>query len=161
MSKKHELEETRGRKTLYSKEMIERVCEYTAQGESLTTMCKRDDMPTKVTIINWLNAYPEFALAFEEAKRAKAESLADEIIDIADDHAAVTFYDADGNRRIDAGAVAHAKLRIDSRKWSAAKLKPKTYGDKMQTEVSGSLETMSEEEIDKKIAILLAKINAG
>ena len=161
MSKKYELEETRGRKSMYSKEMIELVCEYTAQGESLTTMCKRDNMPTKVTIINWLNTYPDFASAFEDAKRAKAESLADEIIDIADDHASVTFYDADGNRRVDAGAVAHAKLRIDSRKWIASKLKPKVYGDKMQTEVSGSLETMSEDEIDKKIAALLAKINAG
>ena len=32
-----------------------------------------------------------------------------------------------------------SKLRVETRKWIASKLKPKKYGDKVQTEHSGSV----------------------
>ena len=35
---------------------------------------------------------------------------------------------------LDAAAVSRNKLRVDSRKWIAAKLKPRVYGDKVQVE---------------------------
>jgi hypothetical protein len=37
----------------------------------------------------------------------------------------------------DSTAVARNRLRVDARKWVAAKLLPKKYGDKVQQEVSG------------------------
>jgi len=38
---------------------------------------------------------------------------------------------------VDGPAVQHAKLRVDTRKWAASKLKPKRYGDKVTTEHTG------------------------
>ena len=37
----------------------------------------------------------------------------------------------------DAVSVNHAKLRIDTRKWAASKLKPKKYGDRVMNELTG------------------------
>jgi hypothetical protein len=34
--------------------------------------------------------------------------------------------------------IEHRRLQVDARKWIAAKLKPKKYGDKQQTEVTGA-----------------------
>ena len=37
---------------------------------------------------------------------------------------------------IDGPSVSHAKLRIDTRKWAASKLKPKKFGEKIQQEIT-------------------------
>jgi len=34
-------------------------------------------------------------------------------------------------------AIRRSQIRIDARKWKASKLRPKVYGDKLQTELSG------------------------
>jgi hypothetical protein len=58
------------------------------------------------------------------AREDQADTLADEILDIADDSS------LDPSDR---------RVKIDARKWIASKLKPKTYGDKVQAELSGQL----------------------
>ncbi len=55
------------------------------------------------------------------AREAQAELRADEITDIAD-----------GAEHGASEAVQAARLRVDARKWIAAKLLPKRYGDKLQ-----------------------------
>ena len=66
--------------------------------------------------------------------------MADEIMQIADNtqEGAIVTEKADGSAEIKrADMLEHRKLRIESRKWLAAKLLPKVYGDKVQQEVSG------------------------
>ena len=55
--------------------------------------------------------------------------MADEIIDIADQ--------TEGTDSI--AAVQAAKLRIETRKWIASKLKPQKYGEKQLVETSGQV----------------------
>lgn len=46
-------------------------------------------------------------------------------------------FDEDGNvisERVDAGEVQHRKLKIDTLKWAAGKLRPKKYGDLTQVQ---------------------------
>ena len=84
--------------------------------------------------------------------------MADEIAEIADNTQSgeiVTEKDAffEGKRILDAAGkpirtieskrsdmLEHRKLRIDARKWLAAKLLPKVYGDKLDVNVSGELQ---------------------
>jgi hypothetical protein len=56
--------------------------------------------------------------------------LADEICDIADDASNDYMESGDDGVKYNGDAVARSKLRVDARKWVAAKLKPKVYGDK-------------------------------
>ena len=62
-----------------------------------------------------------FAEQYARAREAQADALADEIVDIADG--------ADSS-----GDAARDRLRIDARKWAAARLTPRKYGDAVKVE---------------------------
>jgi hypothetical protein len=64
---------------------------------------------------------------------AKAERMADEIVNIADDASSdvVTKTDAKGDDKhsLNRDSIARAKLRIDTRMWLMARLAPQVYGN--------------------------------
>lgn len=69
--------------------------------------------------------------------------MADEILEIADDgrNDWMEKHDKDGvmmGWRENGEAMRRSQLRIESRKWLAAKLLPKRWGDKTITEVTGA-----------------------
>jgi len=74
-----------------------------------------------------MRLYPEFLQRYEQAKEESADALADEMLDIADD--SERDYTEEG--RVNTEHVQRARLRVDTRKWIASKLKPKKYGDKL------------------------------
>ena len=74
-------------------------------------------MPCVSAIINWLRIHPEFVVQYTRAKDEQADALAEEMLDIADDEK------EDVNR---------SRLRVDTRKWIASRLKPKKYGEKLE-----------------------------
>jgi hypothetical protein len=119
-----------GRPSDYTQEIADLICEKLCDGESLRAICLSDDMPSRSTVFKWLNDNQYFSDQYARAKEEQAESLADDIIAIADQ------YDT-AKDTLQPDLVQRAKLRIDSRKWVASKLKPKKYGDKVQTEISG------------------------
>lgn len=100
-------------------------------------------MPCVATIFNWFRNYPEFLKQYEKAKEESADALAEEILDIADDGTNdwMIRQNKDGSESIviNAEHVQRSRLRVDSRKWIASKLKPKKYGDKTAVEHSGNL----------------------
>jgi len=105
-----------GRPSKYSKELTARLCAQLAQGKSLRTVCKPASMPSVATVFNWLGSKPEFVEQYEKAKAESADAMVDEMLDIADD--------------LDEHAQSR-RVRIDTRKWIASKLKPKRYGDRI------------------------------
>jgi hypothetical protein len=113
-----------GRKSEFTQAMADRICERLAAGESLRSICRDDDMPSWPAISNWLQKFPEFAAQYARAREDQAETHADRIIEIADDDS------IDPN---------HKRIMVDARKWVAAKLKPKRYGDKAEVEHSGNI----------------------
>ncbi|MDE2104683.1 MAG: hypothetical protein KGL39_46030 [Patescibacteria group bacterium] len=113
----------KGRPSEYTKATANLLCERIADGESLRAICREDGMPGKSTVFEWLAAHQDFADHYARARETQADSLADEIIDIAD------------NSSLDAN---DKRVRIDTRKWLAGKLRPKKYGDKL--ELSGDRE---------------------
>lgn len=128
-----------GRPTDYSPELVARICEELVEGHSLRSICKRDDFPAISTVFLWLTKHPEFVEQYTRAREEQAETLAAEIVDIADEGETKTIVGGDGTSFVvyDSTAVARNRLRVDARKWVASKLKPKVYGDKNTTELTG------------------------
>lgn len=92
-----------------------------------------------VTIYDWIDAdHDDFANKYARAREMQADLLADEIIGIADDGTNDTkiIYDRSGNQQEVENTewTRRSQLRVDARKWVAAKLKPKRYGDKLDVE---------------------------
>ena len=126
-----------GRPTKYSKAMGARICARLAMGESLRTVCKDPKLPSVQTVFNWFDRYPEFLDHYTRAKQESADAFADEILDIADDGTndwmemqdkqtgEITGYKVNGE------ALQRSRLRVDTRKWLASKMKPKKYGDRV------------------------------
>jgi hypothetical protein len=130
-----------GRPTIYSQKMADKICSNIIEGFSLRTVCKQDDMPCVATILNWLRTNKEFLLQYEKSKEEQADALAEEMLDIADDGTNdwMEKYGKDGANsgwQVNAEHVQRSRLRLDTRKWIASKLKPKKYGDKIAQENS-------------------------
>ena len=108
----------------YTKEIAMDICNRLIQGESLKSICKLKEYPTEVTIFSWLNKgekdlngeYGSFLKLYTRAKQEQSEGFIDEIVAIADDP------NIDANQK---------KVMIDARKWTASKLKPQKYGDRL------------------------------
>jgi hypothetical protein len=133
------------RPTDYSQEIADKICEAIADGQSLRSICLADDMPNKATVFRWLNLHQEFSDQYARARDEQAETLADDIVSIVDGAANPLMVDGvpmmnDGKPVMvtDAASVAHARLKMDARKWVASKLKPKKYGDKLDVDAKHS-----------------------
>ncbi len=112
-----------GRPPLFSQKLAERVCERIAQGDSLVKVCRQAWAPSYSTVMKWLRDSAEFSQMYARAREDQADWHADEIVAIADEATA--------------DDVQVAKLRVDARKWTASKLKPRKYGDRLSQEISG------------------------
>ena len=103
----------------YTPEIGEAICERMVDGESLRSICKDTKMPHKATVLRWLKdgtGAEDFCAQYARARELQADTLAADIIDIADNAIQAT--------------VNQDRLRIDARKWYAAKMRPRVYGDK-------------------------------
>jgi hypothetical protein len=114
-----------GRPTIYDDATAAEICRRIMDGESLKGICEDKDMPARSTVHMWLANNEAFMDKYAKAKDTQADTLADEMQYIAD------------NVIADKDAVAKARLQVDTRKWVAAKLKPKKYGDKLDMTSGG------------------------
>ena len=126
-----------GRPSSFTLEIAGEICGRIAAGESLNRICKEDGMPDQVTVYRWIAANEDFRKIYAQAREEQAETLADEITDLADEEP-VQVVDDKGTARVDNGWVTWQKNRVDARKWVAAKLKPRKYGDKLDLTSDGS-----------------------
>jgi hypothetical protein len=126
-----------GRPSEYSKKIAERLCEALANGASLRKACAAKDMPAPATVYRWLRGNREFQEQYARAREIQADLLFDEILEIADnaegDFIEVKQGDGTTVLRTNHENVHRAKLRVDARKWVAAKLQPRKYGDRTTT----------------------------
>jgi hypothetical protein len=122
----------KGRPSSYTKQVGDEICLRLADGESLRKICESEDMPSKTSVFRWLadEKNKAFRDQYALARELQADSLFDEMLDIADESVGDSYEDSNGNERINHEVVQRSKLRIDTRKWLAGKLRPKVYGDK-------------------------------
>lgn len=136
------------------------ICEKIADGMSLRDICLEDGAPHRSTVFRWLSQHPDFNDQYGRAREAQAELLADELMAISDDGQNDTYLDEDGKQRTDHDVIARSKLRVDTRKWIASKLKPKVYGDRQQLDISGTL-AITEASEEDLMAELVELVSTG
>ena len=122
-----------GRPVEYTEEIAEEVCWRLAHGESLVSICGDEHIPHCATIYRWLIRFPIFCEMYARAREDQADTNADEILAIADEMPP-EYTDEKGRTTLDVTFIQWQKNRIDARKWTAAKLKPRKYGDRMAVE---------------------------
>jgi hypothetical protein len=124
---------TKGRPSIYSDELINTICLRIAEGESLNKICKDEKMPDKATVFRWLVSDQAFCDKYARARELQAETQFDELIDIVDQPPELSYVTGkDGEVievKFDSSYVAWMKLRVDTRKWTAARMAPKKYGE--------------------------------
>lgn len=129
-----------GRHTSYTEEIGIAICVQLAEGKSLRSICAKPDMPAIRTVYQWLVKQPTFAQLYARAREDQADTYADEIVDISDDGRNDWMEARDGENvayKFNGEHVQRSKLRVEARKWIAAKLKAKRYGDSNRVELAG------------------------
>lgn len=132
----------RGRPSGYSPEIAAELCARIAAGESLRTACKADGMPPMATVFLWLHKHQDFMEQYERATAARSHAFVEEMIDIADNGANDWMEANDPDNpgyRLNGEAIQRSRLRVDTRKWNAARMQPKRYGDKIDHHVEGGI----------------------
>lgn len=117
------------RPSKFTPELAVEICRRVADGRSLRSVCRDEDMPNADTVNEWRINRAEFSEQYARARERRAEVLADEIVEIAD-----TAEDAQ-----------LARLRVDARKWAASKLDPKRYGDRLDIDATVRKAEVSDE----------------
>jgi hypothetical protein len=107
------------------------ICEQMSIGKSLSTAIKAEGMPSYHAVMLMIKNNPEFRAMYEKAIENRADRLAEEILELADEQM------PDGLEGPMASAwVQQKRMQVDARKWVASKLKPKVYGDRIDMTVT-------------------------
>ena len=61
-----------GRPSIYSQEIVDRICELMVEGNDMQTICQMPGMPSRATVWRWQNQYPEFEAQCARAREALA-----------------------------------------------------------------------------------------
>lgn len=131
----------RGRPTKYSQALADKICDRLSDGVSLRTVCRDKDMPDKSQVFKWLRTKEYFRDQYARAKQESADAMADDILDIADDgrNDWMEAERKDGSTYmvVDHEHIQRSKLRVETRKFLMAKMKPKVYGEKLDLTSDG------------------------
>lgn len=111
----------RGRPDGYTSALGATICERIAKGESVLAISKESGMPSQSMIYRWLESHVEFREKYARARDRQADSLAEQALEIADQAAP--------------GRSDAARLQVDTRKWWAARLAPRRWGERQHHEV--------------------------
>ncbi|MCF3462782.1 terminase small subunit protein [Stenotrophomonas maltophilia] len=123
------------RPSKFTQKLADAICEQLVDGKSLRTICSTAKMPGRSTVVRWLAENEAFRNQYARARELQADTLADEILDIADKAVMGEKLKKDGRGKVierrTGDMVERSKLMIDARKWYAGKLQPKKYGERV------------------------------
>lgn len=121
-----------GRASIYTPELAERVLAELRQHGSTLKAAKAVGID-RSTVVSWCEIIPGFEQQYARAKADGIDALVEDTITIADEPPPST--DKGG---VDTGAVQHAKLRIETRRWYAERLAARKYGALQKFEHTGA-----------------------
>lgn len=114
-------------KRLYSSDLAAAILDQLASGKSLRAICTAPGMPTEGAVRSWaVENHDGFGDRMERARVIGCHALADDILDIAD-------------RAHDSDSAAAARVQTENRRWLLSKLLPKTYGDRLDVNHTGTV----------------------
>jgi hypothetical protein len=108
---------------MYNEALAREVCERVAASDvGLLWVCRADDMPSATTVKKWLATDETFAAMYARAKQEQGAHQGERAVQAV----------------IEEPDPARARVLLDAFKWSAAKLAPKIYGERVAlTNASG------------------------
>lgn len=118
------------------KEVIGILLDEVAQGNPLNKVCEKSGYVFS-SVYFAITENEEFSKMYARAKEIRAHVLAEEILSIADDSSGDYTVNDKGEEVADHENIQRSRLRVDTRKWIASKMLPKTYGEKVDVTTDG------------------------
>lgn len=119
----------------YSDKMVDTLCDLISTSEFGLRRIVKDNpgLPAVSTIMKWLadGNHPYLVEQYARAKELQADYIVDQAFEIADDNSNDTLSTEKGDFE-NKEWVNRSRLRVDLRKWKAARLAPKKYGDNIR-----------------------------
>lgn len=131
-----------GRPSKFNQALADDICTGIMEGTPLREIASNCGIHVTV-IFQWLQKRPGFFDQYARAREVQAELMADELKSIADETPEITTVTTSPSgstserTALDSAGVYRNRLRVDTRKWIAAKLLPKKYGEHLKVEASG------------------------
>lgn len=136
MAKKNNAEpKPKGRPSNYTPELGQRICAMVATHPIGYDHIQKmyPDLPLKGVVTAYRKRFPAFNAEYLAAKSFQSEIMVEEIDEMIPSE--IKYYiDDKGNERIDAPSASLAIARVNNRKWTAARLAPRVYGDAKRVE---------------------------
>jgi len=108
----------------------QQIVDKVSSGKSVSTVLRDQGMPTWTSFQSMLASDDQLRAAYDKAVQDRADRLADEILQLSDEVM------PEGLEGAMASAwVQQKRMQVDARKWIASKLKPRTYGDRIDMTV--------------------------
>ena len=132
---------------MFSREIADKILARLSAGESLRAICRDEGMPAESTVRLWaVDDVEGFAAQYARARDIGLDSIADEIVEIANTPEVGTVetdkIDKEGAPYTEVkrgDMIEHRRLKVDARKWYLSKLAPKRYGERLALEHSGEV----------------------
>lgn len=115
------------------RDLVERVCERLADGESLRKACEAEGVKLS-TFLRWVANDDDIADQYARARATGSDIAFEELMEQAAEPAP-----CDATGKTDSGWVQWKRLQIDTAKWVLAKKAPKKYGDRIEQHHTGSV----------------------
>ena len=106
-----------------SPETVEQFLDYIRNGRSCAQACRQPDMPCSKTIETWVKTDSNFAAAYEQAKEDRGTYYGELVAEVALAGLQGKYKDS-----------AMLRAAIDGLKWSAARMSPKAFGDRINVD---------------------------
>ena len=145
---------------MFTESIGDEICTLIMDGQSLNSICSKDEMPSRVTVYKWMLKSKEegasaklieFVNKYTQARQVQAETLFDECVDIADegrnDYYTKTAKNGEEYEAVDHEHIQRSKLRVDTRIIMAERLYPKKYKPQSGVDHTSGGEKISKLEI--------------
>lgn len=105
----------------FSQALFDRICALIGDGKSVREVCKGPGMPDRMTFLKWAKRTPELQKQYDDACIDRQDAIFDDVLYIAD-----TVRDP-----------KRAKVMVDAREWTLARMNRKRFGNHVSNEHSG------------------------
>ena len=117
-------------------QLTDQICQELMNGQPLTRICSKKELPSLATINRWIAKHPSFAKQITNARRVGTQFYLDKMIEELETMSAK-----------DVGIV---REKLHHYRWLASKLLPSLYGDKQEV-VQDTKVTITWQQPDMKV----------
>ena len=99
-------------------QLTDQICQELMNGQPLTRICSRKELPSLATVNRWIAKHPSFAKQIIQARRVGTQYYLDKMIEELES--------------VSAKDVGIVREKLHHYRWLSSKLLPNLYGDKQE-----------------------------